>query len=92
MGKVKKDEEHQIKVLEGKIRELKALNRILNRKLRAINKGYRKLREEPEIEEVEEITGPSCPDCSSSTKTHELMGRSWEYCESCLWRSPIKIK
>ena len=91
MARKKNEDERQIKLLEEQIRELKAVNRILHRKLKRINKGYRKYREEKEPEEelvVEEKM--KCPDCSSDVKTHDLMGRYWDYCTSCGWRSAVR--
>lgn len=92
MGRNVKDADKHIKLLEEQIRELKAVNRILHRKLKRINKGYRKYREEPEpkVELIKVDEKPVCPDCSSELKTHDLMGRYWDFCMRCNWRSPIR--
>jgi len=79
--------------LEQKLRELKSINRSLSKKLRRINKGYRKLRSEPE-EESEERSKPQpnlCPDCKEPVRPVEVAGRKWESCRDCGWRSQVKI-
>lgn len=91
----KNDEDKRIRFLEDQVRELKATKRSLLKQLKKINKGYRKIRDE-ESEEIEpaniDTNYITCPECFSPITSHELMGRHWDYCKKCDWRSGVTVK
>jgi len=80
-----------VEELEKRIRELKAENRALRRRLRKIDKGYKKsFREDTPDEEYEEDKGSYevCKECGKGTlEGIAVAGRYFERCGICGWRS-----
>lgn len=96
MGKRKYPKEDPVEKLEKEVRELKSINRSLMKRIKKLNRGYRKEREEPkkEIEEKKPEPVAICPECGKGEViSHEILNRTWEECNSaaCSWRTETKI-
>jgi hypothetical protein len=93
MGRKKSDDEDVVHKLEKEIRELKSLNRSLQKRLKKLNKGYKAEEfdfEEKEKEDHRKDDSNKCPDC---LKGHvviiELGPRKQQGCNTCGWRGKI---
>jgi len=77
-----------IERLEAENRELKKINRQLLKKLKQVNKGYRKVREEVEDDEPEEIEEEKevCPKCYSKSVKElkfSILGKKEKTIKTC---------
>lgn len=89
----KKKDDNEIDRLEEQIRELKSLNRSLMKRLRKVDRHYKEVINEPEETSTEEEKGTkrSCPQCTRGEITEvNLLGRVFERCSVCDWRSKTK--
>ena len=73
--------------LEKKIRELKAVIRSLQKRLKKVSRGYNKYIADEYKEEEEEVI-PTCPSCGKGTvKETIILGRSFLACSLCDYRA-----
>lgn len=69
--------------LETKIRELKAIIRSLQKKLKKASKGYRKHL----IEELDQDDREMCPSCTKGHIKHTIiLNRVFSSCSVCDWK------
>jgi hypothetical protein len=90
----KSSDEETIERLENEIRELKSLNRSLLRRLKKVDKGYYKNRDEDDEESVEapkeyfKEQKKSCTNCAKGELIEvSVAGRKFIRCELCGFRS-----
>lgn len=89
--KKKKDPDDEVTRLQKQVRELKALNRSLMKRLKKLDREY----EEPKDIDIEDINEdldtmhmPLCQECGKgSLKTVVISQRSWQKCDTCTYRS-----
>ena len=89
----KKKDDSEIDRLEQQVRELKSINRNLMRRLKKVDRHYKEVINEPEEDKPaqEERTKRSCPECTRGEITEvNLLGRVFERCSVCDWRSKTK--
>jgi hypothetical protein len=103
MGRRRKDDE--IERLEQEVRDLKAVNRSLLKRLKKLNRGYRKERGEEKNkgkkpprqhdtreEETDLPPRRKCPDCETGEVLEVIvLDRRWEECTLCFRRTKAKI-
>lgn len=97
---VKKRERNEVEYLRGLVRELKAENRNLKKRLGVTSKRARRYEtriSEDEDEQLERSEQPvkvvdSCPDCSGELKLVDLGVRQFNSCINCGYRSPAVKK
>ena len=91
MSKRKDDE---VDRLEQKIRELKSENRSLQKRLKKLNKGYYKLRDQDKIEEDDiPIEVKRCWDCNGEGEYRliEIHRRRWRQCQNCGKKGKVTV-
>lgn len=78
-----------VEELEKRVRELKAENRALRRRLRKVDKGYKRSgRDDPDEDYVDEPAYEMCEECGKGTiESIVVAGRSFRRCGVCGWRS-----
>lgn len=84
----------EVERLEKQIRELKATNRSLERRLKKLNKGYYKIRDEGKIEEKD--IPKEVKICYSCRVGHlqliDLGSRYYRQCNECKYHTKSKLK
>jgi len=89
----KKKDDSEIDRLEQQVRELKSINRSLMKRLRKVDRHYKEVINEPEEDRgpQEERGKRTCLHCSRGEITEvNLLGRVFERCTVCDWRSKTK--
>lgn len=88
----KKKDDSEIDRLEQQVRELKSINRSLMKRLKKVDRHYKDVINEPaEPEQEKEGTKRTCPNCERGEITEvDLLGRIFERCSVCDWRSKTK--
>ena len=89
----KKKDDSEIDRLEQQIRELKSINRSLMKRLRKVDRHYKEIINEPEEDNTieDKATKRSCPQCTRGEIAEvNLLGRIFERCSVCDWRSKTK--
>lgn len=94
--KSKDSDEEEIDRLHKEIRELKAINRSLLRRLKKVDREYHKALEEDQEEPVvikPTLSLPKCPQCEEGkllVVKNENIGRQWKKCDTCKYRTPAE--
>lgn len=90
----KKKDDSEIDRLEQQVRELKSLNRSLMKRLKKVDRHYKEVvneREEEDAGSEKERTKRTCSNCERGELTEvNLLGRVFERCTVCDWRSKTK--
>jgi len=89
-------DEEEIDRLQSEIRDLKAINRSLLRRLKKVDREYHKALEEDQEEPVVTkpvLALPKCPHCHDGTlvvvKNLDI-NRQWKKCSHCRYRTPAE--
>lgn len=77
---------------QGQIRQLKAENRALKKQLKQLQKREHLVEEQELGQIIEEIIKKErCSDCGKGfLQEKEVLGRWWQECDLCNWRSKVK--
>ena len=89
----KKKNEDEIDRLEEQIRELKSINRSLMKRLKKVDRHYKDVinEREEDSDTEKERTKRTCSHCERGELTEvNLLGRVFERCTVCDWRSKTK--
>lgn len=97
MGRRNKNDE--VERLEQEVRELKAVNRSLQKRIKKLDRGYREEEDnskKPKREvpaDKEEPVGRACPECHTGTEVERIvLDRRWLECTKCDRRTKAKIQ
>lgn len=94
MGKHKSELEDRIEELEEELKQLKATNTALRRRLKKLDSNFKEddYLNETEIEKkYERLTQYNCPDCKkNSMEEVEIAGRIFRKCVDCGKRTKAK--
>jgi chromosome segregation ATPase len=96
----KKKPKDEVEELEQQIRELKSVNRALLRRLKKVDRNYKEVFDEKEIEDEyrkkakeEERAKRACTHCERGELTEiDILGRIFTRCTVCDWKSGAKKK
>jgi zona occludens toxin (predicted ATPase) len=96
----KKKSKDEVEELEQQIRELKSINRALLRRLKKVDRNYKEIFDEKDIEnehrkkaKEEERAKRACTHCERGELTEiDILGRIFTRCTVCDWKSGAKKK
>lgn len=78
--------------LLGLVRQLKAENRNLKKRIRQLEKQTNNFSDDTEEDEHKDIALEKCTECTDGELEHKLVfGRSWKQCNNCTFRTKAKI-
>ncbi len=91
--KRKRTDDDQVESLELQVRELKQENRYLQKKIKKLNKGYYRLRDEEKLEEVDipKEVQKLCWDCNDVYKEMIIANRRFRQCQGCGKRGKVTV-
>lgn len=96
----KKKPQDEVEELEQQIRELKSINRALLRRLKKVDRNYKEVFDEKELEDEyrkkakeEKRVERTCTHCERGELTEiDILGRIFTRCTVCDWKSGAKKK
>lgn len=94
--RARNSEEEEIERLQQEIRDLKAINRSLLRRLKKVDRDYHKALEEDQEEPIvikPSLSFPKCPQCEEGKLIivkNENISRQWKKCDNCKYRTPAE--
>lgn len=99
MGRKKLVEDDEVERLQKEVRELKSLNRSLMKRLKKIDREYAEEIEKANSERAQSEDVPSvqtrrslCGHCGKGNiVTVDIVGRKFQKCDTCDWKSGRKI-